>query len=72
MDPARMVRTRDWKYTRHGNGYEELFDLKNNSIETVNHASDPACIPAKSDLIGQLKAHMKEINDPAYAGLFEA
>jgi len=47
---AKMVRTRRWKYNYYPDGYEELYDLQNDSRERQNLAGDPAHKPVLDDL----------------------
>ena len=47
---AKMVRTRRWKYNYYPDGYEELYDLQNDSQERQNLAGDPAHKPVVDDL----------------------
>jgi hypothetical protein len=50
--------TDDWKYFKHGNGEEELFNLASDADELVNRASDPALV----DVLVELRARVRTLH----------
>ena len=67
--PARMIRTRQWKYIhRYPYGPHELYDLLNDPGETVNCLSDPASAPTAADLKHRLDAWFTRYADPQMDG----
>ncbi len=51
---AKMIRTERWKYNYYPDGYEELYDLRNDPRERQNIAADPARRPVVDKLRQQL------------------
>jgi choline-sulfatase len=71
--PARMIRTRRWKYThRYPYGPHELYDLEADPGEECNRVADPAA----AEICAQLKARLDEwyarYADPRVDGSREA
>ena len=64
VNPARMLRTREWKYNLYIDHGEELYDLRNDPEELVNLASDKAHQRRKAELRAALEQWMKEHDDP--------
>ncbi len=68
VNPIRMIRTRDFKYTRYVDHGEELYDLRNDPDEMVNHAADGAFQDTKRGLASALRQWMTENGDTAFDG----
>lgn len=66
-DPSRAVRairTRRWKYLLAAGGEEELYDLAADPWETRNLAAQAGAVTTRSELRGQLLAHLGREQDP--------
>jgi arylsulfatase A-like enzyme len=64
--PIRMLRTRDFKYTRYVDQGEELYDLRNDPEEMVNLAADAGYQQPKRDLAAELDRWMTAHGDTAF------
>jgi arylsulfatase A-like enzyme len=64
INPIRMLRTRDFKYTRYRVHGEELYDLQEDPQELHNLANDPRHAGTKARLSADLDRWMAENNDP--------
>lgn len=65
VSPGRMVRTKEYKYTRYiEDGGEELFDLKKDPLEQRNAAEDPAYAGVLTKMRLLLKEHISLTEDP--------
>jgi uncharacterized sulfatase len=62
----RMIRTPEWKLVRHHhvNGLDELYDLRNDPLETRNLYGQPQHRARRDELQKRLSAWQKSINDP--------
>jgi choline-sulfatase len=68
--PARMVRTREWKYVhRYPSGPHELFDLGNDPGERQNVIDDPRVQAVVQDLRGRLEGWFRQYVDPPRDGI---
>ncbi len=68
LSPARMLRTRDYKYTHFlEDGAEELFHLAVDPGETRNLAPDPAARAALETHRALLHAHCRRTGDPYFS-----
>jgi arylsulfatase A-like enzyme len=59
-----MIRGRDWKYWRHANGSEVLFNLAKDPGETKNLANDPAHLETKNGLRRELDDWLRRTGYP--------
>ncbi len=67
FENTRMVRTPDWKYTRrHGDGPDELYDLKQDPREQTNLAGRPQHADTQRQLARRLEAFFTRYADPKY------
>lgn len=66
INPIRMIRTREWKYTRYLPEGEELYDLINDPHECRNLAKDTRVASVKAELSARLDQWIRENNDPFY------
>lgn len=67
--PARMIRSKDWKYVRrYPDGPDELYDLINDPGELTNLIDSPACAAQCSALRADLDAFFNRYVDPALDG----
>jgi len=64
VNPIRMLRTHDFKYTRYVRHGEELYDLKNDPHELENLADHPEFQNVKSGYANKLDQWMAGNNDP--------
>jgi arylsulfatase A-like enzyme len=66
LDYMRMVRTSDWKLIRHQmfSGSNELYDLKNDPLETRNRYYDKHVADVRDRLQKQLTEWQRSIDDP--------
>ena len=64
VNPIRMVRTGEYKYTRYLRRGEELYDLVRDPHEINNLADDPDYQAIKTQLAAHLDAWMQQHNDP--------
>ena len=48
-----------YRFIRYGNGFEELYDLKNDPHEFINLADDPRLVKVKMRLAGALPANVE-------------
>jgi len=64
VNPIRMVRTADYKYTCYQGHGEELYHLTSDPLEVHNRAADPAYQGAKADLRATLHQWMADHGDP--------
>jgi arylsulfatase A-like enzyme len=64
VNPIRMVRTRQWKYTRYRKWGEELYDLRNDPGELNNLVGSKACAGSKLMLSDILDKWIRESGDP--------
>ncbi len=64
VNPIRMVRTRDWKYTRYQKWGEELYDLRTDPGEVNNLAASQPHAEMKRNLSDILNAWIQATNDP--------
>jgi len=70
--PVRMIRTKEWKYVhRYPYGPHELYDLVNDSGETVNKINNPECQDIRDEMCAQLEEWFHEYVDPAVDGRHE-
>lgn len=56
-------RTEDWKYVEEVAGPAELYDLRSDPGETVNHVADPRFAPERERLAGELHAWLAATGD---------
>ena len=61
----RSVQTRRYKYVFNGFDDDELYDLSADPHEMVNLADDPACLPAKRDLVRRMWRFARREGDAA-------
>lgn len=67
--PTRMIRTDSWKYVhRYPNGPHELYDLKNDPLETTDLIDEPKYRTRVTDLKAGLEAWYKRYVDPVMDG----
>ena len=67
FENTRVIRTGDWKLIRrHGDGPNELYDLKNDPGEMKNLFDDPTRAAAQRDLQTRLDAFFQKHADPEY------
>jgi choline-sulfatase len=64
VNPLRMVRTKDWKYTRYRKWGEELYDLRDDPGELKSLAGSDAHAAVKGKLSSILDKWMRETDDP--------
>jgi arylsulfatase A-like enzyme len=64
VNPIRMVRTTNWKYTRYRKWGEELYDLVNDPGELNNLAQGDAHTAVKQKLSDTLDRWMEDTRDP--------
>jgi arylsulfatase A-like enzyme len=67
VNPIRMIRTADFKYTRYVEHGEELYDLKNDPEEIVNLANDAGYARRKKTLRAELDHWIATNQDPFYS-----
>ena len=64
IQPARMIRTRDYKYTHFlEDGGEELYDMNNDPGETRNLVNDPDHRTVLDDMRREFAEYLKQTND---------
>lgn len=65
VSPGRMIRTKDYKYTRYiEDNKEELFDLKQDPLEQKNVAGDKRYLDVLIKMQGLLKEQLTTTKDP--------
>lgn len=60
----RMIRTDEFKFIFNGPTSGELYDLRKDPHEMINHISNPKYSAVKKELIDLLLTEMKRLNDP--------
>ncbi len=67
FENTRMIRTKDWKYTRrHPDGPDELYDMKNTPGERVNFIRNEAYTDIQEMLRRRLDEFFERFADPQY------
>jgi arylsulfatase A-like enzyme len=59
----RVVTTHEFKYVYNGFDFDELYDLRNDPLEMVNVADDPAYEDVKHDLVQRMWRFAAQQND---------
>ena len=57
--PSLAVADPRYRFIRYGNGFEELYDLKNDPHEFINLADDPRLVKVKTRLVRALPANVE-------------
>jgi len=71
--PVRMARTKEWKYIhRYPYGPHELYDIKNDPLETENLAGAEGFQGIENDMRGLLRDWFSRYADPDVDGVYEA
>lgn len=67
VSPARMVRTKKWKYTFYLGHGEELYDLEADPWEITNLAGRPKHAKVQAELKARMLEFVRDTDDPIFA-----